>query len=66
MSLDALVFGQSSFCQRVKYSRKCQQLWKKRQQAATAASQNVDELVQVFQNLSYKERRSHQRGRCFQ
>ena len=60
--LDALVSGQHSFCKRVKYSRRFQQLWKKRQQADAASSQHVEEFVQVLENLSYKECRFDHRS----
>ena len=60
--LDALVSGQNSFCKRVKYSRRFQQLWKKRQQADRASSQHVDDFVQALENLSYKECRFDHRS----
>ena len=60
--LDALVSGQNSFCKRVKYSRRFQQLWKRRQQADAAGSQNIEEFVQVLENLSYKECRFDHRS----
>ena len=56
--LDALVSGQNSFCKRVKFSRRFQQLWKESQQADAAPSQ----FVQVLENLSYKECRFDHRS----
>jgi hypothetical protein len=56
--LDALVSGQNSFCKRVKFSRRFQQLWKASQQADAASSQ----FVQVLENLSYKECRFDHRS----
>ena len=58
--LDALVSGQNSFCKRVKFSRRFQQLWKECQRADAASSQ--DQFVQVLENLSYKECRFDHRS----
>ena len=47
--LEGLVSGKESFCKRVKYSRRFQQLWKKRQR------EDLDEFMGVCENLAYKE-----------
>ena len=60
--LEALVSGQNSFCKRVKFSRRFQQLWKKHQRADAVASPDVEEFVQVLENLSYKECRFDHRS----
>ena len=47
--LEALVSGKESFCKRVKYSRRFQQLWKRLQR------DDLDEFMGVCENLAYKE-----------
>ena len=47
--LEALVTGKDSFCKQVRYRRRFQQIWKKRQRM------DLDELVNILENLAYKE-----------
>ena len=47
--LEALVSGKESFCKRVKFSRRFQQLWKKHQKA------DLGDFLAVLENLAYKE-----------
>ena len=47
--MEALISGKDSFCKMVRYRRRFQMLWKKRQ------SQDLDEFMNILQNLAYKE-----------
>ena len=47
--LEALVSGKESFCKMVRFKRRFQALWKRRQ------AEDLDEFMNILQNLAYKE-----------
>ena len=47
--LEAMVSGKESFCKMVRFKRRFQALWKRRQ------AEDLEEFMNILQNLAYKE-----------